>query len=181
MPYMYNGKALRTGKGFTDTDGVQHPANWASAWSKDEIAEKGITWVDPEPTFDNRFYWSAGVPRTLEDVAEVDENGDPVLDEKGVQVITKGLKTQAIEKIKAQAGGMLAKTDWMIIREAEGIKTAKQETKAYRKAIRDASDAIEASIVACATLEDFMALHETPVDAEGNPTGNAPIADWPEE
>jgi hypothetical protein len=31
-----------------------------------------------------------------------------------------------------------------------------------------------------ADMEAFKALHETPVDAEGNPTGNAPIVDWPE-
>jgi hypothetical protein len=26
-----------------------------------------------------------------------------------------------------------------------------------------------------------MALYDVPVDGDGNPTGNAPIHDWPEE
>ena len=30
------------------------------------------------------------------------------------------------------------------------------------------------------TLEQFMALYETPVNADGTSTGNAPINNWPE-
>ena len=182
MPYMYNGKALRTGKGFTDADGIQHPANWASAWSKDEIAEKGITWVDPEPTFDNRFYWAYNVPRNLEDVNEVDEDGNPILDEKGNQLITKGLKSQAIAKVKTQAGGLLAPTDWMVIKatEVDGY-TVPADVVTYRAAVRAKSNSIEASINNAADLAAFMALYDTPVDADGNATGNPAITDWPEQ
>lgn len=181
MPYMYNGKALRTGKGFTDADGVQHPATWAKAWTDAEKAAKGLVWVDPEPSFDNRFYWAYNVPRNLEDVAEVDENGAPVLDENGVQLVTKGLKSNAIALVKTQAGGLLAPTDWMVIKasEVEGY-TVPAEIVTYRQAVRQASNDIEDAIVACTDLDSFKALYETPVDAEGNVTGNAPIADWPE-
>lgn len=181
MPYMYNGKALRTGKGFTDTDGTKHPATWATAWSDEDKAAKGLVWIDPAPTFDNRFYWSAGVEKALEDVAEVDEDGNPVLDENGVQVITKGLKSNAIALVKTQAGGLLAPTDWMVIKasEVEGY-TVPAEIITYRQAVRQASNDIEASITACGTLDAFKALYDVPVDADGNPTGNAPINDWPE-
>ena len=182
MPYMYNGKALRTGKGFTDADGIQHPANWASAWSKDEISEKGITWVDPAPTFDSRFYWAYDVPKALEDKAEVDEDGNPVLDEKGNQLITLGLKSQAIAQVKTTAGALLSETAWMIERfnDPSSGKEVPLEVLGYRTAVRDASDVIEAAIVACTNLDQFKALYDAPVDAEGNVTGNAPIADWPE-
>jgi len=40
---------------------------------------------------------------------------------------------------------------------------------------------IEDRISQCTTLEQFMALYETPVNADGTPTGNAPINDWPKE
>ena len=183
MPYKYSGKTLRVGKSFKDNDGVMHPATWARAWSAEEIAAKGIVWEDDPAPFDNRFYWSAGVEKALEDKAEFEEDGvTPLLDEDGVQVITKGLKSVAIARVKDQAGGLLAPTDWMVIKATEvadyvvpaGVLT-------YRKAVRDASNSIEAAILGVTSLAEFIALHETPVDAEGMPTGNSPITDWPEQ
>jgi hypothetical protein len=47
--------------------------------------------------------------------------------------------------------------------------------------VRTASNTIEASIDGAADHTAFVALFDTPVDADGNPTGNAPIADWPDE
>ena len=182
MPYMYNGKALRTGKGFTDTDGTKHPATWATAWSDEEKAAKGLVWVEPSAPFDSRFYWSAGVEKNIEDVAEVDVDGNPVLDENGVQVITKGLKSNAIALVKTQAGALLSETAWMIERfnDPSSGKEVPQEVLDQRQAIREASDTIEAAILACTDLDSFKALYDTPVDKDGMPTGNAPINDWPE-
>ena len=181
MPYSYSGKMLREGRSFKDNDGVMHPATWSTAWSDEEKAAKGLVWVDPAPTFDSRFYWSAGVEKNIEDVAEVNEDGTPVLDENGVQVITKGLKSVAIATVKTQAGGLLAPTDWMVIKasEVEGY-VVPADVLAYRSEVRTASNSIEAAILGVTTLEDFKALYEAPVDAEGNVTGNAPINDWPE-
>ena len=36
------------------------------------------------------------------------------------------------------------------------------------------------AINAVKTHAKFMALYDTPVDSDGNPTGNAPISDWPD-
>lgn len=181
MPYSYSGKMLREGRSFKDNDGVMHPATWAKAWSDEEKAAKGLVWVDPEPAFDSRFYWSAGVEKALEDVAEVSEDGAPVLDENGVQVITKGLKSNAIALVKTQAGGLLAPTDWMVIKasEVDGY-VVPVDVLAYRSAVRTASNSIEAAILGVTTLEEFKALYDAPVDAEGNVVGNAPINNWPE-
>ena len=57
--------------------------------------------------------------RALEDVYEVDEDGDPLLDDDGIQVITRGLKYNAIQKVKQQQGYFLTSTDWYIIRKAD--------------------------------------------------------------
>jgi hypothetical protein len=181
MAYKYSGKTLRVGKSWKDNDGVMHPASWATAWTAEEKAAKGIVWEDDPAPFDSRFYWSAGVEKALEDKAEVDEDGNAVVDEDGVQVITKGLKSVAIAKVKDQAGGILAPTDWMVIKATEVADyTVPAEVLTYRQAVRDASNSIEAAILGVTTLEGFIALHETPVDADGNPTGNATINDWPE-
>jgi hypothetical protein len=53
-------------------------------------------------------------------------------------------------------------------------------TLTYRAAVRTASNTIEAAIDAAADHTAFVALFDVPVDSDGNPTGNSPIADWPE-
>lgn len=180
--WTYLGRVIKQGRAWTDAEGVQHPAQW-NRWSDDEKAAKGLVWdesLQPVP-FDNRFYWSAGVPKNIDDVNEVDEDGNPVLDEDGVQVVTKGLKSNAIALVKTQAAGLLAPTDWMVIKASEVADySAPADVLTYRAAVRTASNDIESAINACTTHDAFMALYDVPVDAEGNPTGNAPINDWPE-
>jgi len=180
MPYKYNSKVIRAGRGWTDNDGVKHPTNWMN-WSDAEKTAAGLVWEADPATYDNRFYWDANTPKSLTDVNEVDEDGNPVLDEDG-NLVTKGLKTKAIETVKAQAGGLLAPTDWMVIKAAEvDGYTAPSDIVTYRAAVRAKSNDIEASINGAADLAAFMALYDTPVDADGNAIGNPPITDWPEQ
>jgi hypothetical protein len=180
MPYKYNGKALRAGRSWTGNDGVKHPSNWMR-WTEAEKTAAGLVWEDDPAPYDNRFYWDANTPKNIDDVNEVDEDGNAVLDEDGNQVVTKGLKSNAIALVKRQAGDLLAATDWMIIKAAEDSSyTVPADILTYRASVRTASNDIEADINATTTHAEFMALYDTPVDADGNPTGNAPINDWPE-
>ena len=179
--WKYGQTVIRVGRSWTDNDGVKHPTQWATAWSSDEKAAKGLVWEDDPAPFDSRFYWSAGVPKSLDDVNEVDMNGDPLLDEDGVQVVTKGLKSNAKALVKTQAGGLLAPTDWMVIKASEVADySVPADVTTYRAAVRTASNTIEAAIDAVTDLDGFKALYDAPVDADGNPTGNAPINDFPE-
>ena len=181
MAYKYSGRIIRAGKAWTDNDGIQHPSNWM-VWSDAEKAAVGLVWEDDAASFDGRFYWSASVAKSLDDVNEVDEDGNPVLDADGQQLVTKGLKTNAIELVKRQAGDKLAVTDWMVIKASEvSGYSLPTDVATARAAIRTASNTIETSITGAADHAAFMALYDTPVDADGNPTGNAPINAWPEE
>ena len=162
MAYKYSGRIIRAGKAWTDNDGIQHPSNWM-LWDDATKAAKGLVWEDDPASFDGRFYWSAGVAKSLDDVTEEDGT------------ITKGLKSNAIATVKAQAAGLLAPTDWYVIREAETTVVMPDSVAAYRAAVRNASGDIEAAITAAADLDAFMALYAAPED------GNAPINDWPEE
>ena len=105
MAYKYSGRIIRTGKSWVDNDGITHPRNW-TMWSAETKAQKGVIWEDDLASFDSRFYWSADVPRSLEDVNEVDAEGNAVLDADGVQLVTKGLKSNAIATVKQQAAGL---------------------------------------------------------------------------
>ena len=178
--YKYNGKIIRAGRAWS-SDAGHHPANWMLL-SDDAKAEIGLVYeADPVvASFDNRFYWAAGIERALEDVNETNEDGTAMLDIDGNQVVTKGLKSNAIAQVKETAAGLLAPTDWMVVRSAENGTDIDADTLAYRAAVRKASNDIEAAISAVTTHAAFMALYDAPVGADGNVTGNAPINDWPD-
>lgn len=181
MAWKYGHKTIRLGRGWTDNDGIQHPANWGS-WSDEQKTAAGLVWeADPAP-YDNRFWWDADTPKNINDVNEVDADGNPILDENGDQLVTLGLKSVWKNLTKERAGNLLAPTDWQVVKAAEvSDYTVPADVTTYRAAVRTASNTIEASIDATNSHSAFLALHDTPVDADGNPTGNAPINDWPAE
>ena len=172
MAWKYNDRIIRIGRSWTNDDGVTHPRNWA-IWSDEDKTAAGLVWEDDPAPFDSRFYWSAGIPKNIDDVNEVDEDGNPVLDAGGVQIVTKGLKSNAIAQVKATAAGLLQSTDWYVTRQAETGTAIPSTIKDYRAAVRTASGTIETAILGVTTLEAFKALYDAP---EG---GTAPINDWP--
>ena len=179
MAWTFNGKIIRDGRGWTGNNGIKHPTNWGR-WSEAEKLSAGLVWQDDPAPYDNRFYWDANTPKALDDVPEVNAEGDPVLDDKGVQVVTLGLKSVWKGIIKTQAGGLLAATDWYVTRKAETGADIPADVLTYRAAVRAASGAIESAIDGAADHSAFMALFDTPVDDNMQPTGNAPISNWPE-
>jgi len=182
MAWLYNGRTLKVGKSWTDDNGYKHPYNWASAWSEEDKTQWGVTWQDdPDTSYDNRFYWARDVERSLTDINEVDEDNNPILDQDGNQVVTKGLKTIWIEQTKVTANSLLAKSDWYVVRNAEKSTAIPADISTYRDAVRTATGTIETAINACADLDAFKALFVVPTDDDGNPTGNAPIYDFPDE
>jgi hypothetical protein len=183
MAWLYNGRTLKVGKSWTDDNGYKHPYNWATAWSDADKTKWGVTWQDDVDTsYDDRFYWAKDVERSLTDINVVDEDGNAVIDPTtGVQQIQLGLKSQWIAQTKATAQEKLNKHDWMIIRNAEQSTAIPSEISTYRDAVRSACNTIETAINECSDLDAFKLLFIAPTDADGNPTGNAPIYDFPEE
>lgn len=184
MAWLYNGRTLKVGKSWTDDNGYKHPYNWATAWSAEDKEQWGVTWQDDVDTsYDNRFYWARDVERSLTDINEVDEDNNPILDQDGNQVVTKGLKTIWIERTKSTANGLLTASDWYVVRNAEKSTAIPSEITTYRDAVRTASGTIETAINACADLDAFKALFVVPMDDQDppQPTGKAPIYDFPDE
>jgi len=173
--WTYQGKRIREGRAWKTADGIQHPTSWGR-WSDAEKVAAELVWSDDPTPFDNKFYWDANTPKALDDVNAVDEDGNAILDEDGNQVVTLGLKSQWKATIKRQAGGLLAPTDWMVIKASEVADySVPADILTYRAAVRTASNTIEAAIDAAADHTAFMALFDAPED------GVAPIADWPAE
>ena len=182
MPWKLGDKIIREGRSWSDGT-VTHPTNWA-IWSDADKKAAGLTWEDPPAPYDNRFYWDASTPKNLADVNEVDSNGDPVLGRDGKQIVALGLKSQWKAIIKKQAADKLAPTDWYIVRKAEdSTATIPSNVTTYRAAVRTKSGQIETAITNAADHAAFMALFDTPMDSQDppQPTGNAPINDWPED
>ena len=184
-----DGTIIKAGQGWTDDNNIVHPSNWM-IWSDTYKKAVGLTWEDSpasEAPFDNRFYWGRKkdgtlIERSLTDIKEVDSDGKAILDEDGNQVVTKGVKTIWIEKTKQDTNAILSKTDWMITRKAEKGTAIPDATTKYRDSVRTACNTIETKINNCSNLKEFMALFDSPVDSEGNYTGdNAPIYDFPKE
>jgi len=137
--FQLNGNPISPDTAFTAGD-IQYPANWIRLASPEERAAIGITEVADPVRADDRFYWDGDI------------NNPKDID---------GLKTMLIAQVKATAGAMLAATDWKVVRAAEGVKAVDADTLAERAAIRTASDANEALITACTSVDELASLQLT--------------------
>ena len=128
-------------------------------------------------TFANEQVTASYAPATakaLNDVNAVNENGQPVLDQDGKQVITKGLKSNHVARIKSQAAGLLQSTDWYIIRNAESQAAIPANISTYRSAVRSKSNDMEALINAVSSVEQLAALYVYDKDTKSRPLGDFP-------
>jgi len=119
--------------------------------------------------------------RALEDVDAVDEDGNALLDDYGVQMVTRGLKYNAIQKVKQQQSGYLSRTDWYIIRKADAGTVIPTAIQTFRDAIRADATRIENAITAATTMDEFIALHTTTYNEDGTVDQIAITQSWTEE
>ena len=187
--WKYNGRTIRTGKAWTDDNGVQHPANW-HIWSPSDKAAAGLTEVTPETPPDSRLYtWGyqadgvtiSKTAKNLNDVNSVDENGDPVLDDDGNQVINRGVKWNLKQAVKEQQGSLLAHTDWAVVRKADKGTAIPSNIQTYRDAIRTKATEMETAIDNAANTDAVAALFVTyTANEDGSVTKSGILYDWPE-
>jgi hypothetical protein len=182
-----HGQTIRPGKAWTDGDGVTHPASWHT-YSAERKAELGITEIVQQPAPDSRLYnWSHNddgtvnsTAKSLDDINEVDENGDPIM-EDGEQVVTKGVKSNLIAEVKAQQGALLAQTDWAVIRNADTGDAIPANIATYRAAIRSKATEMETAIADAADTDAVAALFLTyTLEDDGTTTKSGVLYDWPE-
>ena len=119
--------------------------------------------------------------RALEDVDAVDEDGNAFLDDYGVQMVTRGLKYNAIQKVKQQQSGYLSRTDWYIIRKADVGTAIPTAIQTFRNAIRADATRIENAITAATTMDEFIALHTTTHNEDLTVDQIAITQSWTEE
>ena len=186
--WKYNGRTIRIGKAWTDNDGVQHPANW-HIWPEEYKENLGIVEIIEDTPPDSRLYiWSMDhdgkitkTAKSLADVNQIDENGDPVLDEKGNQVVSHGVKYNLKQEVKSQQGSLLSQTDWYIVRKADKGTAIPSNVQTWRDAIRTKATEMETAIDNAADTDAMAALFLTFTNNEdGSQTKSGILYDWPE-
>ena len=104
--------------------------------------------------------------KALEDVNAVDKNGDPLLDDNGVQIVTLGLKSNAKNQATTQANGYLQGFDWLIQRKVTASTAIPSAVITYMAAIRTDHASIATALDGAANMDDFIALHTTTYKAD---------------
>jgi hypothetical protein len=158
MAFLLNGKPLPVDVPFTYGD-VHYPANWLRLSTAQEKTALGITEVEDPDIYDSRFYWGDGTAKALDDVNATDENGDPLLDENGDQVVTLGVKSVLKAQEKDIANSLLAKYDWYVVRKAEKSTAIPTAITTYRDGVRTACDTREKEIDACSDTAALVTLY----------------------
>jgi hypothetical protein len=169
MAFKLNGNPLAVDVAFSHNN-INYPANWLRLSTAEEKTALGITEVADALTYDSRFYWNDGTAKTLTDTNEVDENGDPLLDENGDQIVTLGVKSVLKAQEKAIAGSLLARYDWYVVRKAEKSTAIPTAITTYRDAVRTACDTREKEIDACADTAALVTLYSIKEDGTPNMT-----------
>ena len=169
MAFKLDGNPLAVDVAFSHND-INYPANWLRLSTADEKTSLGITEVADDPVYDSRFYWSDGTAKTLTDTNEVDENGDPILDNNGNQLVTLGVKSVLKAQEKVTAGSLLARYDWYVVRKAEKSTAIPTAITTYRDGVRTACNTRETEIDNCADTAALVTLYSFKEDGTANMT-----------
>lgn len=186
--WKHNGRMIRVGKAWTADNGVQNPANW-HIWSASEKVAAGVVEIAEETPPDSRLYnWGqnsdgtiTSTAKSLADVNEVDADGNALLDEDNNQVVTRGVKYNLKQKVKAQQGSLLSQTDWVVIRKADNDIAIPNNIATWRAAIRTKATEMETTIDNAADTDAVAALFVTYTrNDDGSITKSGILYDWPE-
>ena len=188
-------------KGITIGDN-QYPQSIYTVWTEAERNAIGIYTVQMDYTNkkDEAFYINTDVTYTFTGSAVTgtygtatakqladslytsQDNTDGLIPEgKSVgDVKVKGLKTLHKEKFNAQAAGLLAKTDWYVIKAADVTDyNVPSNVATYRAAVRTKVNAMETSIDNCSDVDALITLLTYTKDSEG--VVSRPLGEFPDE
>ena len=162
MWYVESVGLVKTPRGLT-LNGIQHPRNIFTLWSKAELAAIGIkpasiTAVDQRYNYSGELTW---------DTSGEEAVGTYAITEKAVA----DLKADMTDSVQSQAAAILALSDWYAIREAEGGTAIPADWKTWRAAVRTESNSKVTAIAALADLDAIIAF-----DAATPINGGWPVA-----
>jgi len=179
---------------------VRYPAKIFQLWSKSELNAIGIYEVitDSSNFKDEKWYintnesyafadnqvtrsWGTATPKAHADSlwTQADSDDGNLPDDKEVgDVKVEGLKTQLIRTIKQQASGLLAPTDWYVVKASEvSDYSVPTNIATYRASVRTKSNEMETAITNAVDTPALETLYTYTTDSDGvqsRPLGELP-------
>tara|TARA_R100000995_G_C3476656_1_gene121357 strand:+ start:709 stop:1338 length:630 start_codon:yes stop_codon:yes gene_type:complete len=147
---------IKTPRALT-VNGIQHPSNIFRAWSAEELEAIGIYSLEIV-TPDSRYYNTGAENFEKKSRRNPDGTFSGGADyyeltydttEKNVD----NLKSDLISKIKANVGVLVAPSDWMVIRAADGGTAMPNDWTTYRSEVRAHGNSLENGVEAFASLQ----------------------------
>ena len=182
----------------------QYPSSIYTLWTEAERNAIGIYTVEIDSTNrkDEEFYINTNITYafgsgkvtgsygtataiTLNDITWTQEeiDADPSDAPEGATTSTVkvyGLKTKYKNKFNAEAAGLLAKTDWYVIKAADVTSySVPSNITTYRAAVRTKVNAMETSIDGCSDVAALITLLTYTTDSEG--VTSRPLGEFPDE
>ena len=178
---------------------VRYSTKIYSLWSVDEKKAIGLYEVEHDDTKKKDEEWYINTDQTIaykttgdkvvasygnatakaiDDRNEVDDNGDPLLDDKGNQVITKGLKTIKKELIDNQCAGLLSPSDWRVVKAKETETEMDSGWKTWRASVRAKCNSMQTQIDNASDV-DALATLFTYTETDG--VVSRPLGEFPEK
>lgn len=190
-------KFFKGNKGLSIGD-TQYPKQ-IFQWSNEELQAIGIypVRIDTTNKKDEAWYintnityavdgdevvgtYGTATAKEIEDRNEVNDDDTPMLDSDGNQVVTKGLKTIKKEMINNQCAGLLAPSDWRVIKAKETSTTMDSGWKTWRASVRTKCNSMQTQIDGATNVDELKALFEyTNTGTEANPVYTRPLGEFP--
>ena len=185
-------KFFKGNKGVTIGD-IQYPKQIFQSWSNSELQAIGIypVRIDTTNKKDEAWYintnityvvdgdevvgsYGTATAKEIEDRNATDEDGvelDPV-------VVIKGLKTIKKEMIDQQCAGLLAPSDWRVIKAKETATTMDSGWKTWRASVRTKCNSMQTQIDGATNVDELKALFEY---TETDGVMSRPLGEFPEK
>ena len=182
-------------KGITIGDN-QYPASIYTLWTEAERNAVGIYTVEIDTTNkkDEEWYintnisyafsggkvkgtYGTATARAIADSDAVDDEGNKLKDENGKQIINKGLKTIKKEMIDNQCAGLLAPSDWMVVKATETGGTMDSGWKTWRASVRTKCNSMQTQIDNASDVDALAALFTYTEQEDGSVT--RPLGEFP--
>jgi len=174
----------------------QYPAAIYTLWSEAERNAIGIYTVEIDNTNkkDEEWYintnqtysfsggkvkgtYGTATARAIADADATDDDGNKLKDEDGNQIINYGLKTIKKRIIDKQCAGILAPSDWMVIRATETGATLDSGWKTWRASVRTKCNSMQTQIDNASDVDALAALFTYTEQGDGSVT--RPLGEFP--
>ena len=191
-------KIFTNPKGFV-LNNNQYPADIFSKWTKAEKEAIGIYEIETDSSNkkDDKWYintnesytfannkvtrsWGTATAKAHADTlwTEEDKTDGLIPEDKDVgDVATRGLKYNLIQEVKKQAAGILADTDWYIVRKADAGTAVPSSITTHRAAVRTKAAEMETAITNASDTPALETLYTYTEQEDGSVT--RPLGELP--